>query len=87
MRQSDRKITRLTIAIANRNNADAAVPINPPISLNASRRSPSSGVAAARPATTSATTAEWPRAKNRPTVTDRRPACISLRVTLSIAAM
>ncbi len=30
---------------------------------------------------------EWPMAKNRPTLTGRWPSCISLRVTLSMAAM
>ena len=45
-------------------------------------------VAAMAIATVSATTiVEWPREKNRPTPTGRRPSCISLRVTLSIAAM
>jgi hypothetical protein len=33
------------------------------------------------------TMVEWPREKKKPTATGRLPCCISLRVTLSIAAM
>lgn len=33
------------------------------------------------------TTTEWPIAKKKPTLTGRLPSCISLRVTLSMAAI
>ena len=33
------------------------------------------------------TMVEWPSEKNKPTATGRLPSCISLRVTLSMAAM
>ena len=77
----------LAIAMANRNNADTKVPTMPPKLLNASKR-PCNSVVATAIATVSATTiVEWPSEKNRPTPTGRRPSCINLRVTLSIAAM
>ena len=43
--------------------------------------------ASATAAAATTTTVEWPRANQKPTETGRWPACISLRVTLSMAAM
>src|ERR1700761_6127877 len=56
VRQVERKITVLTIAIANRNSAETSVPTSPP----SSRQSSNDGAATASSATASATTAEWP---------------------------
>ncbi len=63
------------------------VEIMPPISLNASMRSLSAEVARTMMATPSTTSAEWPMEKKNPTENGRLPCCISLRTTLSIAAM
>ena len=77
----------LTIATANRNSAETLVPTMP---LTAFKESKPSIMAEAAKATTTdnpTTAADWPKAKKRPTLTGRWPDCISLRVTLSIAAM
>ena len=73
--------------MANRNSAETSVPMTPPTFLNGSKWLEITLVVAATPATARATTVEWPRAKNRPTQSGRLPSCISLRVTLSMAAM
>ncbi len=80
-------MTTLAAAMANRNRADTLALTTPPTALNWPS-DPASAVAV--PATAAAariTTVEWPMAKNSPTPTGRSPPCISLRVTLSMAAM
>ncbi|HLI21512.1 MAG TPA: hypothetical protein VKV32_10370 [Stellaceae bacterium] len=56
-------------------------------SRKAAKRVCNSVAASATPAEASATTEAWPSEKYSPTPTGRYPSCISLRVTLSIAAM
>ena len=74
-------------AIENRNAAETSVPSTPPMVLKASTWVLNS-VAVTAIATDAATTiVEWPNEKKKPTVTGRLPSCISLRVTLSMAAM
>ncbi len=74
-------------AMASRNSADTSVPISPPTLWNAANR-PLNAVAVAAMATeASTTTVEWPSEKKKPTAAGRLPSCISLRVTLSIAAI
>jgi hypothetical protein len=74
-------------ASTSRKAADTAVPSVPPSSRNASKRSRSANAVSATPSVAATTIVEWPSEKNRPTVTGRRPSCISLRVATSIAAM
>ena len=73
--------------MASRKNAEAPVPMTLPIDLNSSKRPCSANAVAAIAATASVTDSEWPSEKNRPTETGRLPSCISLRTTLSMAAM
>ncbi len=73
--------------MANRNNAETPVPMTLPTASNRSRDPASAVAVPATPAAARITTVEWPIAKNKPTPTGRLPSCISLRVTLSIAAM
>ena len=62
--------------------------MTPPTACKDSKRAESAAAAAkATPTDSSITTAEWPSEKKKPTPTGRWPCCISLRVTLSIAAM
>ena len=63
------------------------VPMTPPTVLNWSKDPASNVAVPATPATARITTVEWPMAKKKPIPTGRLPSCISLRVTLSMAAM
>ncbi|MDQ1232018.1 hypothetical protein QE379_003444 [Sphingomonas sp. SORGH_AS 879] len=74
------------IAMANRKLAETMVAMVPPLCPNASK---SASVLAASATVVAAisTMAEWPIANHRPTAMGRWPSCISLRVTLSMAAM
>ncbi len=74
-------------ATRNRKTTDTDVPITPPTTLNVSKRPSSAAVASAIAAEASTTMVEWPSEKNKPTATGRLPSCISLRVTLSMAAI
>ena len=74
-------------AMANRNSADALVLMTPPTAFIESKRDVSADAANATPTDMRTTIAEWPSEKKRPTPTGRWPCCISLRVTLSIAAI
>ena len=78
---------RLAAAMANRKSAETRVPITPPTLLNWSKWVLSTVAVAATPAAARMTTVEWPSAKKKPTLTGRLPSCISLRVTLSMAAI
>ena len=60
--------------------------IVPPMPFSRSKLSSIVVALATRPATT-ITRVDCPIAKKKPTATGRPPACISLRVTLSIVAM
>ena len=73
--------------MANRNNAEALVLMIPPTAFNDAKRPVIAEAAKATAIDSAATTAEWPSEKKNPTPTGRWPCCISLRVTLSIAAM
>ena len=77
----------LKIAMANRNSAETLVPMTPPTAFNDSKCDVSAAAANATPIDISTTMAEWPSEKKKPTPTGRWPCCISLRVTLSIAAI
>ena len=77
----------LTRAMANRNSAEALVLMMPPTAFIESKRDVSSDAANATPTDRRTTTAEWPSEKKKPTPTGRWPCCMSLRVTLSIAAI
>ncbi len=81
------RIIVLMSAISSRNAADTPVPITPPNSLKPSNLASSAPTDSATSSDAATTTVEWPNAKNIPTATGRLPSCISLRVTLSIAAM
>ena len=74
-------------AMANRKSADALMPIMPPTAFSESKRDVSAEAANATPIDRSTTTAECPSEKKKPTPTGRWPCCMSLRVTLSIAAI
>jgi hypothetical protein len=79
-------MTRFIAAMANRNSAETVVAMIPPTS----RKAPKPARAVAVSATTieaMAMIVAWPTANHRPTAIGRWPCCISLRVTLSIAAM
>ena len=67
--------------------AETEVPIMPPTAWKSSSSSLNAAAVAATPMVASTTTVEWPSEKNKPTAIGRLPSCISLRVTLSIAAM
>jgi hypothetical protein len=73
--------------MANRNSADTPVPISAPVSLKASKRDCIAAAVAAMANDAAITTVEWPSEKKKPTAAGRLPSCISLRVTLSMAAM
>ena len=77
----------LAAATVKRKNTETDVPISPPTRWNASKRLCSALAAKATPAEAIATTEAWPSEKKKPTPTGRWPSCISLRVTLSIAAI
>ena len=80
-------MTRFIAAIASRNAAETVVPMMPPTSRNAPRFVWSAVAVAAMASDASTTTVECPSEKKKPTAIGRWPCCISLRVTLSIAAM
>ena len=80
-------MTILAAATASRKSADTPVPINPPTSLKFSNFDCNAFIASGRKIDATTTTVECPSEKNRPTEIGRLPVCISLRVTLSIAAM
>ena len=63
------------------------MPTSPPTARNASIRCCKASVVQAMAADPSSTIVEWPRENMKPTVIGRFPSCISLRVTLSIAAI
>ena len=75
------------VAISNRKAAETEVPITPPMLANPSSRSRNAAAVTATPIEASTTTVEWPSEKKSPTASGRLPSCISLRVTLSMAAM
>ena len=74
-------------AIASRKKAEMPVPTIPPILSNESNRSLIATEVNAMATESPTTMVEWPSEKKRPTPTGRLPSCMSLRVTLSIAAM
>ena len=61
--------------------------MTPPTAFIESKRKVSAAAANATPTDIKTTTVEWPSEKNNPTPTGRWPCCMSLRVTLSIAAI
>ena len=73
--------------MANRNSAETLVPTMPPIARNRSNEPASASAVPATPAAARTTTVECPSAKKNPIATGRCPSLISLRVTLSMAAM
>ena len=73
--------------MAKRKSAETSVPITPPISLTPSMRCCSASAVAAMAMEPTTTMVEWPSENISPTATGRLPCCISLRVTLSMAAM
>ena len=73
--------------MANRNSAETSVPATAPKVLNASKWSCSAVAVTAMAIESPTTMVEWPSEKKSPTPTGRWPSCISLRVTLSMAAM
>ena len=75
------------IAITSRNSAETMVPIMLPRLRNDSRRVLSAIAVAAMATDASTTTVECPSEKKNPMPRGRRPSCINLRVTLSMAAM
>ena len=87
LHQTPRRTTRFAIAIANRNVADTAVPTKPPTCLAVSNRSCMAAAVAAIASDARMTMVEWPSENHSPTVCGRFPSCISLRTTLSMAAM
>ncbi len=87
MRHTPNSTTTLAAAIRNRKATDTPVPISPPTSFMASNRSCSAAVVAAMSSDSPTTTVEWPSENHRPTDSGRWPSSISLRVTLSMAAM
>lgn len=82
-----RRITRLISANTRRKPAETAVPMVPPTALKPSKRERSASAEIAMPSVARITMVEWPSEKNRPTEKGRLPSCISLCVTVSIAAM
>ena len=74
-------------AMMSRKAADTEVPITPPMAWKSSSSSLKVAAVAATAMVASTTTVEWPSEKNRPAATGRLPSCMSLRVTLSMAAM
>ena len=74
-------------AIASRKNAETSVPMMPPTWWKESNSCLKASALAATATEASTTMVEWPREKKNPTVTGRLPSCISLQVTLSMAAM
>ena len=75
------------MAMANRNPAETSVPATAPKVVNESNRSLSEAEKTAIAMESAITIVECPSEKKRPTPTGRLPSCMSLRVTLSIAAM
>ncbi len=73
--------------MTNRKPADTNVPISPPISLNCAKRPCTANAVAAISAVASTMTVECPSEKKMPAASGRLPCCISLRVTLSMAAV
>ena len=74
-------------AIANKNAADIAVAITPPIPFQAVKCCCAKALIGAMMRTSATTMVAWPSEKKKPTASGRRPSCISLRVMLSIAAI
>ena len=87
LRHTLRKITRLIKAIASKNRADTAVPMTLPVSCSQLICVLKAVAVAAIAAEASTTIDEWPSENHAPTAKGRRPCCIILRVTLSIAAI
>ena len=75
------------MAMANRNVADTSVPTTLPIVLKFSNLDWSAVAVTAIAIESRTTIVEWPREKKKPAATGRFPSCISLRVTLSMAAI
>ena len=63
------------------------MPTTPPTSRTASSWPCRAAAVAAIAAAARSTTVEWPSEKKNPTESGRLPSCISLRTTLSMAAM
>jgi hypothetical protein len=78
---------RLARPIASRNRAETAVPMTPPMPWNSSSRPCIAAAVAAITIEASTTTVEWPSEKKKPAECGDFPSCISLRTTLSMAAM
>ena len=87
LRQTPSRMTRLAAAIASRKMADTRVPTTPPIPLMASSLPCIAEAVAAMARDAKTTMVECPSENHRPTIRGRWPSCISLRTTLSIAAM
>ena len=86
-RYRETRIIMLTMAIASRKAADTVVPITLPNSLKPTNLASSAPTDSATSRDAAITTVECPIAKNSPTAIGLLSSCISLRVTLSIAAM
>ena len=80
-------MNRLMTAITRRNSAEITVPTTPPTVRKACSWVSKAIAVAAIATEARITTVEWPSEKKNPTPTGRCPACMSLRVTLSMAAM
>ena len=70
-----------------RKTADTLVPMTPPIVWKSSSRPCIAAAVAAMAIEASTTIVEWPSEKKKPTAKGFLPSCISLRTTLSIAAI
>jgi hypothetical protein len=77
----------LTAPIAIKNNAEIEVPITLPAAAKPGTFSDMNEAATAIAAERAITTVECPSEKNRPALTGRLRSCMSLRVTLSMAAI
>ena len=80
-------MARFISAIASRNSPDTEVPMIPAMSLKELKLLSIFITVTAMMIVAVNSTIEWPSEKNSPTATGRLPSCISLRVTLSMAAM
>eukprot|EP00966_Prymnesium_polylepis_P048702 1127395-Prymnesium_polylepis.2 len=80
-------MTRLTIATSSRTSAETLVPMTVPTRWSPPVWCCRYAEPAATPMQRNKTTLEWPSEKYSPTLSDGRRSAMSLRLTLSIAAM
>ncbi len=78
---------RFMAAMASRKNPETRVPMTPAMSLNRLNPCWRLMIVTAMTIVPRSRTSEWPMEKKKPTVAGRLPSCMSLRVTLSMAAM